>query len=109
MNKKNSMKQIKFMTFVFIFIVLFSSCHKFLDKKSDQSLVIPSTLADCQALLDYNGTINQFQNTEIGETSADNYYLSDADWASLNQMYESRYIWGDEIFFDASVSSNEWA
>jgi starch-binding outer membrane protein, SusD/RagB family len=94
---------------LFIFLVSFVafSCKKYLDEKPDKSLVVPQTVADVQALLDDNSYMNNYgQGT--AEASADNYYLTDADWAGLpSEGYKNTYTWGDELFFDQFP--NEWA
>jgi hypothetical protein len=82
------------------------SCKKFLDAKSDASLVIPSGVDDLQKLLDNNMFMNTIGGGS-GEASADNYYLTYTDWNSLSDGGRNLYIWGDEIFFD--LLNNEWA
>lgn len=89
-------------------ILVFSGCKKFLEEKPDKSLAIPASLKDLQALLDENTTININYNNLTGESSADNFYLTHADWAA--QFAESdreTYIWGPEIVFDRFP--NEWS
>jgi len=93
-----------------ILFACFISCKKYLEKKPDKALAVPTTIEDCQAILDYNYTINQYMNNGIGEGSADNYYLSYADWAALYfQSDKNIYVWGDEIFFDNPPGSNDWS
>lgn len=77
-----------------------SSCKKstFLDTKPDQSLVVPSTLADLQAILDNDLWMNGAQGDGIvpslGEVGADNYYLLDANYDALLTPFEkNEYIW----------------
>src|ERR1700684_4261592 len=95
---------------LFLFPLLYFSCSKYLDEKTDQTLEVPTTVQDCQAILDNNYYINQFQNNGIGEASADNYYLTDADWSALYyQSDKSIYIWGDEIFYNNPPGSNDWS
>ncbi len=82
--------------------IFFSACKKsdFLDAKPDQSLVVPSTLADYQAILDNDDVMNGAANggrglvPEMGETGADNYYVSDDNFNStLTPLYQNYYIW----------------
>jgi starch-binding outer membrane protein, SusD/RagB family len=95
------MKFRKTMTLIFTMSLLFMSCKKYLDKKSNQSFEIPTSLDDFQAILDNNNVINEYQSNGIGEISADNYYLSYSVWASFSlQSDKETYIWGPEIFFD---------
>jgi hypothetical protein len=50
------------MKYIFFLIACMAllSCKKFLDKKSNQKLVIPSTVQDLQGLLDNYARVNQF-------------------------------------------------
>jgi tetratricopeptide (TPR) repeat protein len=60
-----------------------------------------------QAILDYYTVIN---NTDpgSGEVSADNYYLTDKDWAALPQLGQQRiYTWEKDYIFDQY--SNDWS
>lgn len=88
-----------------IYIVLCSGCSKFLDSKPDKQLAVPSTLQDLQALLDNNSVMNKSASLGIG--SADDYYLTDANWASLESPADQQtYIWGDEVIYDNAT--NDW-
>jgi tetratricopeptide (TPR) repeat protein len=86
--------------------LLFLGCKKFLDAKPDSHLQIPETLSDFQALLDYYPTFNN-SDPASGEVSADNYYLSDADYLGLSQdVYRNTYTWQkDDLFLP---QSNDW-
>lgn len=84
-------------------------CQKYLDKKPDSALKVPSTIEDMQALLDNNYSMNMQRNNCMGEGSADNYYLTDAAWSSLNQMSDkSIYRWDEELFYDNNPGQNDW-
>lgn len=87
--------------------LLLTGCHKYLDAKSDVKLVIPKNTADLQALLDNYIRLNSF-DPSAGEASADNYYLSDADWASLFSLDNKRmYTWEKDYLF--STYPNNWS
>ncbi len=90
---------------ILILNIAMAGCKKFLDTSPDKKLVIPSSLADLQGLLDYNQDMNQCVKG-IGEGSSDDYYLTDASWNSLNEGYRNMYTWGNEIFFD--MPGNEY-
>lgn len=82
-------------------------CQKLLDEKPDQRLVIPSTLADFQALMDNFGVLTA-KDLVSAEISADDYYLTDADLAALPGEYERRmYSWQKDNLFEPG--SNDWA
>lgn len=67
---------------LFLVIIQSISCKKYLDKKSKNDLVIPSTLNDIQALLDYEQGMNR-NTPAYGEGSADDYFL-------LKSIYDTR-------------------
>ncbi|RKR83519.1 RagB/SusD domain-containing protein [Mucilaginibacter gracilis] len=97
-------------TIILLYIVLVASslygCKKFLDAKPDSKLVVPSTVGDVQALLDYYPRVNNF-GASACESSADNYYLTDADWSALTNPDNQRmYIWGKDHLF--TTSPNTW-
>lgn len=93
-----------------LFGIYFISCTKYLDKKPDKTLVVPSTLQDLQAILDNNNQINLFQNNGVGEASADNYYLNYNDFLALYFLSDrSVYTWDKEIFYDNPPGNNEWS
>lgn len=86
--------------------LLFGGCKKFLDAKPNQALAVPTSLADLQALLDAYYKLNNI-DPGSAETSADNYYLSDADWATLSEPDRRLYTWqNDQVF---SSYQNEWS
>lgn len=101
------MKYILTLIFICCLTVPQISCKKYLDAKPDKSLVIPSSVADLQALLDNNDRMNK-NCPWAGEGSSDNYYLTDADFNALTQQrYKNIYTWGEEIIFDAYP--NDWS
>jgi starch-binding outer membrane protein, SusD/RagB family len=96
----------KIIFLIIIMMMTCGSCKKYLDKKSDKSLVIPGSLADLQALLDNFYTINEMDPSG-GEICSDNYYLADDDWDGLydNDM-RLLYTWEyDHVF---SSLNNMW-
>jgi hypothetical protein len=69
------------------------SCTKYLDEKPDNKLVVPTTLADLQAILDNYSRVNQFA-PGVGEASADNYYIGQNEYNSITSEPDRRiYTW----------------
>ncbi|HET7117097.1 MAG TPA: RagB/SusD family nutrient uptake outer membrane protein [Hanamia sp.] len=68
------------------------SCKKFLDEKSDKSLITPNTLADLQALLDNNYIMN-VNTSGFGETCADDYFVLPDDYNTLDANSQKAYTW----------------
>ncbi|EHQ26571.1 RagB/SusD family nutrient uptake outer membrane protein [Mucilaginibacter paludis] len=98
---------------IFIATVLLS-CNKkdFLDAKPDKSLVIPQSLADFQAIMDndleMNGTTTEYGPVPgMGEMSADNYFVLDADYNTIFQPQQKNvYVWAKNIYDGSAV--NDW-
>jgi tetratricopeptide (TPR) repeat protein len=78
--------------------VFFSCTEDFLDVKPDKSTVVPETLDDMQALLDYDQVMNRY-TPGMGELSSDAYYNTYDRWNSLSSPYmKNGYIWAKEIW-----------
>lgn len=81
------MKQYKIIIIILGFFLLFQvGCKQdFLDQRPDLSKVMPSTVADCQALLDDYNRMNAGY-PDHGEAASDNYYLTDAVYEALTDF-----------------------
>jgi hypothetical protein len=86
-------------------LILLVSCQKYLDKKPDQGLVVPTTLHDLQSMLDFTYQLNQFCPS-AGEIASDNFYVSDADWLAADHNTQQNYVWGDDVFNE--YDDNDW-
>lgn len=76
-------------TLQIVTVLLLSSCSKsFLDQKPDLSQGVPSTITDCQAMLDDYQRMNA-SYSDHPEAAADNYYLSDDNYNFLPDMNNS--------------------
>jgi hypothetical protein len=85
-------------------LLLFMSCDKFLDEKPDQKMTIPNNLTDCDALLDNYSEMNTMFPVS-GETASDDLYLSDPTWMSLSIVSQrDTYIWESDV----NVAYDEW-
>lgn len=69
---------------ILFIVILFGQfgCKKFLEEKSNKSLVIPSTLQDVQALTDAYAAWNTFK-TYLGDISDDNYYWLESSFNTI--------------------------
>jgi hypothetical protein len=95
-----------FLIMLSLFSLFMSGCKKFLEEKPTQSLTVPSNVQDVQMLLDDHSRINQ-RNPAAGIISADEYYLLEADWNSLDPELRDMYYWQPENLF-APGANNEW-
>jgi len=87
------------------------SCGKdWLGAKPDKSLVLPSTIADFQALLDNSSqTFNVAQASGLGEISAGDFYITYTSWLSLFTTQErSAYTWEKTADFYKGEKSGDW-
>lgn len=85
-----------------LLLAAFTSCKKFLDEKTDKQLVVPATLQDAQALLDFYSAMNDGYST-LGNISDDNYYLKESYFNSLSQNNRYNHVWEKD-----AVNENEW-
>ncbi len=94
-----------------IIFLLLVGCKKskFLDQIPDQSLIIPSTLEDFQALLDNKEEMNGSDGPHtgvipgLGEVSADNYFASKSLLPIMPAVTVDTYIWSDSIYSSAGL------
>jgi hypothetical protein len=94
--------------FFLLLILAFGACNKsseWLDKKAANSDVVPATLKDYQAILDYDLYMNS-SYPYLGMVSSDNYYVPYSSWLNDGSAAKYAYSWEAEIFL--SGSSNEW-
>jgi len=98
---------ITWLTILCFTIIAITGCHKYLDAKSDKSLVTPSTLPDLQSILDYYLKINQM-DPGAGLLSSDDYYLTQADFDGIGSNYgQNTYKWNEKDLF--SSGTNDWS
>lgn len=87
------------------FILIFFGCKKFLDKKPDQKLAVPTTLSDLELLLNSYETLNCWYPV-IGQVASDDYYVTDASFNSLTERDRKFYLWEkcDDVRADWSLT-----
>lgn len=107
--KPISLKNICTMMMGAALIMLTGSCKKFLDKKQNAKLIVPSTLTDLRTLLDDASTMNLLRTPSYGETSADDYYMTDEYFDLVGSVvgvaYQHFYLW--QSYFDPNAQ-NDW-
>lgn len=80
-------------------VSIFYGCNKYLDAKTQQSLTVPSTVADLWAIIDNTTDMNQSPSS--GDMSADDYYLPDDIWSALPlTTYKNLYRWDGDVYND---------
>jgi len=92
-------------------MVSLASCkNDWLEANPDESVVVPKTLEDFQALLDNTDqTFNNFQACGLAEIASGDFYILYTSWQSLFTTQEkSAYIWGPTTNFYNNESSADW-
>ncbi len=77
---------------IFLLLPFQYSCKKYLDEKSDDSLIVPSTIEDFQNLLDDGNTMN-YSMPSLGISSADDYFIDNAAYNSKSILFQHIYKW----------------
>jgi len=98
------MKQALFLLFFTTLLATLPGCKKYLDKKSNDSLVVPKTLNDLQGLLDDAFTMNSV-TPSLEESSADDYFLTEDRVLSMPTAYKQIYTWD----FNQFKFQNDWS
>lgn len=85
-----------------VIIILVAACKKgFLDASPNNSLAIPESIQDFQALMDQNSFISN--NPFLTEASADNYYVVSAAFLKgLPYFEQSCYVWDSNTYAGGS-------
>ena len=99
------MKKFFISTFILFAIVsVQSSCKKYLEEKSDAGLLVPTTLADFQNLMDDANTMNNTAPS-FGASSADEYFLEPTNYNSKSIFLQ--HVYRREIY--PYNYSNDWS
>lgn len=80
----------RILAFTITVFLLCCSCNKFLDKKSDGSLAVPSTIEDAEALLDNDAL---FSSWNLEEGAADDYFLTNDAFNAMSVSARNVYEW----------------
>ena len=88
-------------------VVVLPACNKkaFLDKKPNTQLVVPTTLADFQTLLDKQYVMQE--TPELGELSSDNYRMLYSTWVGLTAKSQNAYTWAQDTY-GGQVQIPDW-
>jgi starch-binding outer membrane protein, SusD/RagB family len=97
-------KRIVLMIPAFLFLISLSSCKKYLDKKSDDTLVIPQTLNDFQGLLDDIDIMNT-NTPSMGESSSDDYFITKSTFDTRPSFSQDVYTWTPADYY----FQNDWS
>lgn len=100
-------RPIKYLFFLFLPMV---ACKKgFLDTKPDQSISIPTSIEDCQRLMDNDIVMNGYGGAgypSLGITGSDDFYVSTMQYSQYTLTDQHAVVWEKEIYGDPEV--NDW-
>jgi starch-binding outer membrane protein, SusD/RagB family len=96
----------------FVFFLALEGCSKdFLEVKQTKSLQVPHTIADFQAILDYNFLPGNSAHT-LGANGSDEYIITEARWTQLaTEAYaylRDVYVWSKEINMLQYEQNKDW-
>ncbi|WP_353151582.1 RagB/SusD family nutrient uptake outer membrane protein [Chryseobacterium sp.] len=100
------MKTILYIVLSTFILITFSSCEKqneWLDAKRQKEMVIPETLKDFQAILDYFYSIHTAFPI-FGQLGTDDFILTDADYSRSTEDIRNGYIWNKTIWSSDNTS-----
>lgn len=94
------------------FLLLLVGCSKdFLEVKQLKSLQVPHTIADFQAILDYNFAPGNTAHT-LGANGSDEYIITGTRWAQLatetNAYLRDVYVWSKQINMLQYEQNKDW-
>jgi tetratricopeptide (TPR) repeat protein len=102
------MKYLKYFILLLAFMCAFACKKNWLDGKPSKSLVVPSTVADYQALLDNTSAMNT-QLPTLSMVGDGDYYISDTKYNSLSVPQEKgAYIWANTVDFYGGQPGVDW-
>lgn len=103
------MRKTKILLISLSLILTSFGCSDFLDEKSDLKLATPDRLEDNQMLLNNYGFLN-VEFASSGETSSDDYYLTDVDYNGLSFEETKRlHTWMPDNVAPPIESGNDWS
>lgn len=91
------MKRTALTLFSLVLVNCLVGCEDYLEKKSDNTLVVPSTLNDLQGLLDA-GRIMNYSTPCFGEVSSDDYFLLPDTYNSYPTLEQHLHTWTPEKY-----------
>lgn len=95
---------------ILLLTAFIAACKKsaFLDANPDSSVSIPTSIADCQALMDNDNVMNGYGAgyPSLGETGSDDYYVTTGFYSQYTPTDQNAVIWAADTYTDGEV--NDW-
>ncbi|MFC0264797.1 RagB/SusD family nutrient uptake outer membrane protein [Fontibacter flavus] len=88
---------------IFLLAIIAMGCDGFLDEKPLKSLVVPSSLTDLQALMDYEFFMNTAPGIPV--ITSDEFYASEGIWQSIPlATLRNAYIWKEDDLNEGEIN-----
>lgn len=102
------MKKIIFIFYTSLMCLSCNKANEWLDVKQNRADLIPTTLADLQALLDNSSFLFAFGTVpSMGTLSADNFYVTTTEFLSASSPKEqAAYTWAADLYQGTNL--NDW-
>src|SRR6185369_2599139 len=86
-------------------------CKKsgFLDTRPDQSITIPTSITDCQELMNNDIVMNGYGGAgypSLGIAGSDDFYVNTMQYSQYTLTDQHAVVWADRIYADEEV--NDW-
>lgn len=93
--------------FLYVLIVLVcTGCHDYLEQKPDKALVVPTSLADMNNLLNHSAYMNEVP--ALGVLAGDEYYMPKGGLDALtNQIERNTYYWAKDLY-EGTTFAPDW-
>jgi tetratricopeptide (TPR) repeat protein len=98
----------KIFLFVFASMILFSCKKNWIEDNSNKALDVPNATVDFQALMDNATLIMNDSRPNMGEVSADDYYVSYTLWQTWPPQYRNASVWEKEIYNNTLTDNPNW-
>src|SRR4051812_2272788 len=104
--------QARFIKYLLIVFLPAAACKKggFLDTKPDQSITIPTSIGNCQQLMDNDFVMNGYGGAggypNLGITGSDDFYVNTMQYSQYTLTDQNAVVWAKDIYGGAEV--NDW-
>lgn len=98
--------------YILTLVTPFLACSKdgFLETKPDQSISVPTSIKDCQQLMDNDIVMNGYGRAggypNLGITGSDDFYVNAMQFSQYTLTDQHAVVWANDIYADEEV--NDW-
>lgn len=103
-----TMKRRQLLLIFTVSAIFFNGCIDYLELKSNQSLVVPHTLQDLDALLNNSDVMNA-NTPNLGEVSAGESYATTSAWQYFDSENKAIYLWQKDLTILSPIHLECWS